>query len=53
MNRYKCKNCGGNQYTSAPDRENEPCIYCGNANTVLMDTLDEKPGENEGSVEDD
>ncbi len=50
MNRYKCPVCRGNQYSANPNRENEPCIYCQNERTVLMDTLDEKPGE-EGSAE--
>jgi len=47
MNRYKCPKCKGNQFTSNPNREKEPCIYCRNESTVLMPTLDEKPGEDE------
>lgn len=47
MNRYKCPNCKGNQYSASPNKSDEPCIYCGNPKVQMMDTLEERTGENE------
>lgn len=41
MNRYKCPSCGENQYSADPRKENEPCIYCGQEGTELMDNINE------------
>jgi hypothetical protein len=48
MNRYKCPECKGNQYSSSSEKENEPCIYCGNSTVKFMLTIDEKDGEDDG-----
>lgn len=45
MNRYKCPECGGNQYSTDPNKAGEPCIYCGHKGTKLMDSLTEEKGE--------
>ncbi len=47
MNRYKCPECKGNQYSSSPFKENEPCIYCENSTVKLMPTIDEADGEDD------
>lgn len=47
MIRYKCPKCNGDQYSSNPNKSNEPCIYCGNPKVQKMDTLDERTGEDE------
>lgn len=39
MNRYKCMECGGNQFSSSHLKEKEPCIYCGSTKTKLMDNI--------------
>jgi hypothetical protein len=46
MNRFKCPQCNGNQF-STNSNENTPCIYCGNPTVKKMDTLDEVPGDDE------
>lgn len=38
MNRFKCQQCGGNQYTAVDKVER--CIYCGNPEFEKMDTLE-------------
>lgn len=45
MNRYKCPKCKGNQYSSSNKKENEPCIYCGNKETKLMEDIEEAEDE--------
>jgi DNA-directed RNA polymerase subunit RPC12/RpoP len=40
MTRYRCLSCGGNQYSSNPNRAHEACIYCGNKGTELMKNLE-------------
>lgn len=52
MNRFKCPKCKGNQF-STNSNENTACIYCGNLKVKLMKTLDEVPGENERTGEDE
>ena len=42
MRRYKCPKCKGDQFSANPNRENEPCIYCGNEKTELMDTIEDE-----------
>jgi len=44
MNRYKCPNCKGNQYSSSSKKADEPCIYCGNEGTELMKNIEESEG---------
>lgn len=39
MNRYKCTECGGNQFSASHLKEKEPCIYCGSTKTKLMDNI--------------
>lgn len=39
MTRYRCQNCGGDQYSAGPNKANEPCIYCGKRGTVAMNDL--------------
>ena len=45
MNRYKCPKCKRNQYSSCSKKEQEPCIYCGNKETELMDNIEEEEHE--------
>jgi len=42
MNRYKCPNCKGNQYSSCDKKSDEPCVYCGHDGTELMEDIEEK-----------
>lgn len=42
MNRYKCPKCKGNQYSASDQKEQEPCIYCGNKETKLMENIEEE-----------
>lgn len=46
MNRYKCLKCGGNQYSSSPDRADEPCVYCGHKGIELMKNIN--PDDDKG-----
>ena len=41
---YKCLICNKNQYSADPNKENEPCIYCGNKETKLklMENIEEE-----------
>lgn len=41
MNRYKCKKCKGNQYSSSNNKSNEACIYCGSKEVELAKHIDE------------
>jgi DNA-directed RNA polymerase subunit RPC12/RpoP len=36
MREYKCSKCGGLQYSSSAQKENEPCVYCGYNRTELQ-----------------
>ena len=40
MNRFKCPECGGNQYTAADTAEG--CIYCGHKELKKMETLEKE-----------
>lgn len=35
MNRYKCPDCGGYQYTANTQAAGSPCIYCKTGNVIL------------------
>jgi len=39
MNRFKCHNCKGNQF-STNENEKTPCVYCGHPFVEKMPTLD-------------
>jgi len=45
VNRYKCPECGGSQYSADPRKEKEPCIYCGHKGTAIMDNINEDQEE--------
>ena len=45
MTRYRCPTCGGNQYSSNPNRAHEACIYCGNKGTEIMKNLEPENDE--------
>ena len=45
MNRYKCPECGVNQYSASPNKTGEPCIYCGHKGTELMKEIDPNKDE--------
>lgn len=32
MNKYKCQDCDGLQYSSSANKTGEPCVYCGSKN---------------------
>jgi len=40
MNRYKCPQCGGNQYTSADTAEG--CIYCGHQELQILEKINKE-----------
>lgn len=44
MTRYKCPECGGNQYSADPNKASEPCIYCSHEGTTPMKDLKEEEG---------
>lgn len=35
MNRYKCPDCGGYQYTANTHAAGSPCIYCKTGKVIL------------------
>ena len=47
MNRYKCPECNGNQYSSSDKKSNEPCIHCGHEGCKLIKDIEEKNFTNE------
>ncbi len=47
--RYKCRSCGGNQYTSNCKASGEPCMYCGKRGLSKMDTLEEAHEKRDGN----
>lgn len=49
MIRYKCRSCGGNQYTANCKASGEPCMYCGRRELSKMKSLEEEHEERHGN----
>lgn len=49
MIRYKCRSCGGNQYTANCKASEEPCMYCGKRELSKMKSLEEDHEERHGN----